>query len=114
MTAERQRRYMAKLKARANASVSDAAVKAELERTKAELVAVKAELERTQQRLATQARPQASADADREIRSLKTRNQNLRLELHQMKKYHEDETRRRGGMTFATASAIAKALQPDA
>jgi hypothetical protein len=51
--------------------------------------------------------------AKAQIKSLKTRVQNLRAELHHVRGHSDSEIAKGGGMNFQTMSAIAKTLHPD-
>jgi chromosome segregation ATPase len=51
--------------------------------------------------------------ASAQIKSLKTRVQNLRVELHHVRGHYDSKIAQAGGMNFQTMSAIAKTLHPD-
>jgi hypothetical protein len=94
----------------------------EVARLAAENAALKAELHDTimassrfapKQRKPKTERPPLPPDEERDriIKGLKTRVQNLRLELHYTREWHKGKAD--GSMSFQTMSAIAKTLHPD-
>jgi predicted RNase H-like nuclease (RuvC/YqgF family) len=124
--AERQRRYIAKLKAQAKAAqgVSNGKIEAELAALKTENARLEAELKRERSRAGMfeaglklaqrQARPKAAKAPlppdearERTIKALRTQVRNLKAELRYayMTKV--------GVMNFATMNVISKALHPD-
>jgi hypothetical protein len=112
--AERQRRYIARLKAKAAAAegVTNAKAEAELAALKAENARLKTELERERSKPKT-AKPPLPPDEElvRQNKSLKTRVRNLTAELHDMQAWYERLRPER--MSFQTMSAISKALHSD-
>lgn len=112
--AERQRRYIARLKAKAAIAdgVTNAKAEAKLAALKAENARLKAELERERSKPKA-AKPPLPPDEerDRQIKSLKTRVRNLRIELYAEREWHKGKAD--GSMSFQTMSAIAKILHPD-
>lgn len=141
--AERQRRYMARLKARAegvsNAQDEVASLKEQLAEAKAALKELKAKgvsnatddawrrkdttdrlreqvanLKIENAKLRAQKAPLPPDEArDRQIKGLKTANQNLRARLHIMEQHYEERIAQAGGMPRHTCIAIDKILHPD-
>lgn len=124
--AERQRRYIARLKAKAGGGNADA-LKARCATLEGELARAKAKIdELMRERLAFRfgskrtAKPKAEKpplppDEEREriIKGLKTRVRNLTAELHATRELNIKIALSNGMMNFQTMSAIAKALHPD-
>jgi predicted RNase H-like nuclease (RuvC/YqgF family) len=122
--ADRQRRYMARLKAR---TVTDGAASAEIAELTADLAKAKAKItelhvEARELRAATHPQSGRAKRAgnpplppnearDRQIKSLKSRVQNLSVELRAMRDWRGGEGRK--GMSFRTMSVLAKCLHPD-
>jgi len=134
--AERQRRFIAKLKAQAQAGSVDARrtapLKARIAELEAERTALKAQITELHHELLSQA--QAFRDAskrgaakpkaekaplppdeqrDWQIKSLKTRIRNLEAEKKEAMRLHAESLRRVGAMERKTEVAIAKCLHPD-
>jgi hypothetical protein len=106
--AERQRRWIAKLKAKAAAaeSVTNAKLKAELDRLKAENAWLKTELQRKHSKPKA-AKPPLPPDEARErtVKRLRTQIQNLKASLAAVVG--------RANMPRATQNAVVKVLHPD-
>jgi hypothetical protein len=137
--AERQRRYIQRLKARAAgvtnapAATSEiAALEQELAQAKEKLVAANARItemghKRAAERQAFRdewerraAKPKAEKpplppdeERDRIIKGLKTRVRNVTQELRHFKQYHEGQMAKHGGMLRPTRIAIDKVLHPE-
>jgi len=135
--AERQRRYIARLKERAAAAqggVTNGKPEAELTRLKDENTRLKDELkiERNRakmledgfQNLRRQQRAERPPKAtkpplppdearERRIKALTTESRNLKAKLRVMAEHYREGLATAGGMPFATQSAIAKILHPD-
>jgi hypothetical protein len=136
--AERQRRYMARLKAAAGsqsavtngATVKDreiAALKAQIAELEAaqkggqgeyilaierENSTLRGQLERQQRQSPKADKPPLPPDEarDRRIKALETRVRNLRAELHASQEWNRGKD---GSMNFKTMAAISKVLHPD-
>ena len=121
--AERQRRYIAKLKAAAAQPqpVTNGKLDEELAQAKQEISALKAELADTvgarfapKQRAAKPKaeKPPLPPDEarDKKIKALTTENKNLKQHILYLLEHSRDGS---GSMNFATQSAIAKCLHPD-
>jgi len=135
--AERQRRYIARLKARAVEGVTSAPDTAEvaalaqkLAQAEQQLAAAKARILNLEDEIAAlrgalaherkrhAAKPKAEKPAptpdearDRQIKALKTRMRNIMSELHAAREWRRGGLD--GGMSFQTMSAIAKPLAAD-
>jgi hypothetical protein len=124
--AERQRRYVARLKAQAKAGGDNEALKARCAALEKELATAKAHItemrdEMLGQRFAPKPRkpkterPPLPPDEERDriIKGLKTRVRNLTFELQAIRELNTKIAMNRGMMNFQTMSAIAIALHPD-
>lgn len=127
--AERQRRYIARLKAAAARGVSNApdqrvaALEAELAQAKAHITALEKFLADARKAISVARRQQPAApkpvktalppdeERDRIIKGLKTRVRNLTAELRMAREWNEIAKNR--GMSFATRTTIMKAFHPD-
>ena len=69
--------------------------------------------ERQQQEAAKVEAANAAAAPLSEIARLKEKNRKLRADLRDMKEWYEEESHRKGAMTFATYGTLMKCLHPD-
>jgi hypothetical protein len=126
--AERQRRYIQRLKAKAarasHATLDDdhsgeiATLRKELQQAKTRILQQQHELKRYQGRQGSKPKAEKAPlppdeARDRQIKSLKTANQNLRAQLRASEEHYRDAIVRSGGMTREARNAIDKVLHPD-
>jgi hypothetical protein len=125
--AERQRRYINKLKAQAKAAAPGASDDARIRELEAELARERTRIEILQDGLLQVARRQQAASKppkaanrplppdevrDRQIKALRTEVRSLKGKLRAMEKHYNEAIAKAGGMNAATENAVAKALQP--